>query len=143
MISSRNIEDLTKAVRLKAIAFLEKCHSENIDVIITCTYRDAECQDNLYQQGRTKQGPIVTNARAGESWHNYRAAFDVVPIREGKPVWGTSGKDLELWQKIGAIGKSCGLEWAGDWSIKFREFPHFQYTGGLTFADLKAGKKII
>lgn len=40
-----------------------------------------------------------------------------------------------------AVGKSIGLEWAGDWK-KNREFPHFQYTGGLSLADFKAGKRI-
>ena len=31
----------------------------------------------------------------------------------------------------GQLGKKIGLEWAGDWT-SFREFPHFQLTGGLT-----------
>mgnify|MGYP003338216528 CR=1 FL=1 len=30
-----------------------------------------------------------------------------------------------------AIGKKFGLEWAGDWKT-FKEYPHFQYRGGLT-----------
>ena len=67
--------------------------------------------------------------------------FDVVPLRNGKPVWGTTGEDLKLWQRIGEIGKSCGLEWAGDWRT-FREFPHFQFTGGLSLADFQAGRKL-
>jgi peptidoglycan L-alanyl-D-glutamate endopeptidase CwlK len=54
-------------------------------------------------------------------------------------VWGTLGKDLELWNKIGTIGESVGLEWAGRWK-RFREFPHFQFTGGLTLSDFQAGK---
>jgi peptidoglycan L-alanyl-D-glutamate endopeptidase CwlK len=44
--------------------------------------------------------------------------------------------------QIGKIGESCGLEWAGNWKT-FKEFPHFQYTGGLTIAQLQQGAKII
>jgi len=64
-----------------------------------------------------------------------------VPLRAGKPVWGTSGEDGKLWQKVGEIGKSCGLEWAGDWKV-FKEYPHFQYTGGLTVNDFIEGKML-
>jgi peptidoglycan L-alanyl-D-glutamate endopeptidase CwlK len=71
--------------------------------------------------------------------HNYRLAYDVVPLRNGKPVWGTSGEDGVLWQKVGALGVEQGLEWAGNW-VKFKESAHFQWTGGLTLAELQAGK---
>jgi peptidoglycan L-alanyl-D-glutamate endopeptidase CwlK len=64
--------------------------------------------------------------------------LDVVALVNGKPIWN---KKDPIWQKIGEIGKSCGLEWAGDWE-DFKEFPHFQYTGGLTLAQLQAGTKI-
>lgn len=139
MIDSRNLADLHPVVRQKAEAMIAACEAEGVRIVVTSTYRDAECQDALFARGRTAPGPKVTNARAGESWHNYRLAFDVVPLRNGKPVWGTAGADGELWKSIGEIGKSLGLEWAGEWT-RFREFPHFQWTGGLTLADLKAGK---
>jgi len=139
MINSRKIEDLHPKVAEVCREFMAACEAQDIDVIITSTYRDAKSQNALYAQGRTKPGRIVTNAKAGQSWHNWRCAFDVVPLRNGKPVWGTMGKDLELWNKVGAIGESVGLEWAGRWK-RFREFPHFQFTGGLTLADFQAGK---
>lgn len=141
MQNSRDIKDLHPKVQAMANKFLDACKKAGIDVLITSTYRDNESQNELYAQGRTKPGRIVTNAKAGQSWHNYRLAFDVVPIKNGKAVWGTTGDDLKLWQKLGAIGKSIGLEWAGDW-VKFKEFPHFQYTGGLTLKDLQQGKMI-
>jgi len=111
-----------------------------IDLLVTSTYRDFASQTALYAQGRTTPGRVVTNAKAGQSMHNFRIAFDVVPLRFGKPVWGTSGKDGKLWAQLGAIGESVGLEWAGRW-IRFKEYAHFQYTGGLTLADLQAGKR--
>lgn len=141
MINSRDIQELHPTVANMASKFIGACKTAGIDILITSTYRDAESQNALYAQGRTKPGAKVTNAKAGQSWHNYRLAFDIVPLRNGKPVWGTKGDDLKLWQKIGAIGKSVGLEWAGDW-VKFKEFPHFQYTGGLTLKDLQQGKTL-
>lgn len=131
-MASRDIKDLHPTMQVYCRRFIDKCKERGIDLIITCTYRSAAEQDALYTQGRTTAGRIVTNARGGQSKHNnmvggYPAslAFDVVPLRGGKPVWGTKGDDLALWQSIGQIGRMNGLEWAGDWK-RFKEFPHFQ-----------------
>lgn len=137
--SSRKVEDLIPLVGHKAILHIHACQQVGIDLLITCTYRCGADQNILYAQGRTAPGRIVTNAKAGDSTHQYRIAYDVVPLRDGKPVWSTSGADGALWQKVGELGKSQGLAWAGDWK-KFKEFPHFQYTDGLTLAELRAGK---
>ncbi len=139
---SRDVKDLEPAVQWRAHALLKAAKDAGIDLIITSTYRSNEEQAALYAQGRTKPGLVVTNARPGESWHNWRCAFDVVPIRNGKAVWNTTGPDGDLWRKVGELGESVGLEWAGRWTGKLREMAHFQYTGGLTIADLKAGRKI-
>ena len=140
---SRKIEDLKPVVQLRARALLNAAKDAGIDLIITSTYRTAEQQAALYAQGRTKPGMIVTNARPGDSYHNWQCAFDVVPLRNGKPVWGTSGEDGMLWRKIGELGESVGLEWAGRWTGKLREMAHFQYTGGLTIADFREGRTIV
>ncbi|RPJ30424.1 MAG: peptidase M15 [Verrucomicrobiaceae bacterium] len=139
---SRRIEDLVPAVQQRAQALVKAAKDVGIDLLVTSTYRSNEEQAALYAQGRTKPGAIVTNARPGDSYHNWRCALDVVPLRNGKPVWGTSGPDGDLWRKIGEMGEAVGLEWAGRWTGKLREMAHFQYTGGLTLAQLKAGKEI-
>ena len=109
-----------------------------IELIITSTLRDNEAQNELFAQGRTKAGRVVTNARGGDSFHNYAVAYDVVPVVAGKPIWEAENP---IWQEVGRIGRECGLEWAGDWR-SFREFPHFQFTNGLTLADFKAGRRL-
>lgn len=136
MINSRKVEDLHPKVAELCRTFIDRCKNEGIDVLITSTYRDKESQDALYAQGRTKPGAKVTNAKAGQSWHNWRVAFDVVPLVHGKAVWD----DEALWRKLGQIGQEVGLEWGGAW--KFQDKPHFQYTGGLTLADFQAGKTL-
>lgn len=137
MINSRRVEDLNPKVRALCESFLLKCKSEGIDVIITSTYRDNESQNALYAQGRTIPGQKVTNARGGESFHNYKVAFDFAPIINGKPSWD----DPKIFENCGRIAESLGLEWAGRWKT-FKELAHCQYTGGLTIKDLQAKKDI-
>lgn len=141
MVNSRSLDDLNPIVRKLALRFVDCCKTKGIDILVTSTYRDNESQALLYAQGRTVPGKKVTNAKAGQSWHNWRAAFDIVPLRNGKPVWNTTGDDLKLWQQVGAIGVACGLEWAGNWE-RFKEFPHFQYTAGLTLDDMQASGQL-
>lgn len=138
MINSRKLMDLDPKVAAMATQHIANCKDLGIDIIITSTFRDFEAQTALYNQGRTTPGNIVTKAKAGQSYHNFRVAYDVVPLRAGKPVWDASDP---IWKLVGAAGKKAGLEWAGDW-VKFKEFPHFQFTGGLSLADFQSGKRI-
>lgn len=137
MVNSRQISDLHPKVQTLCKRFIEMCKTKGIDVIITSTYRDFASQDALFAQGRTKPGKKVTNARAGQSYHNFRCAFDFVPIVNGKAVWNDTG----LFTQCGEIAELVGLEWAGRWT-RFKEMAHCQYTGGLTLKDLQEGKKI-
>jgi len=137
MINSRKVEDLHPKVADLCRKFINACYKEGINVLITSTYRDHESQDALYAQGRTTPGRKVTNARAGSSWHNWRCAFDFVPIVNGKAMWD----DHRTFMRCGEIAESVGLEWAGRWK-SMKELAHCQWTGGLTLADLQAGKKL-
>lgn len=138
MINSRSLDDLISPAKERVEHFLSLCKDEGIDLLVTSTYRDNESQTALYEQGRTTAGKVVTNAKAGDSWHNWRCAVDVVPLVNGKPNWDGSHP---VWAKIGELGEQAGLEWAGRWR-SFKELAHFQYTGGLTLTDLKEGKQI-
>ncbi len=139
MINSRSLDDLIPEAKQRVEAFINACKAEGIDLLITSTYRDLDSQNALYAQGRTAPGRIVTNAKGGQSFHNYRCAVDVVPLINGKPNWDVSDP---VWKKLGKLGKDSGLEWAGDW-VSFKETAHFQYTGGLTLAQLQKGSAIV
>jgi peptidoglycan L-alanyl-D-glutamate endopeptidase CwlK len=138
MINSRSLDDLIPPAKERVERFLSLCKDQNIDLLVTSTYRDNESQQALYEQGRTTAGKVVTNAKAGDSWHNWRCAVDVVPMVNGKPNWDGLHP---VWDQIGKLGEQAGLEWAGRWRT-FKELAHFQYTGGLTLTDLKEGKEI-
>jgi peptidoglycan L-alanyl-D-glutamate endopeptidase CwlK len=138
MLNSRSLDDLIPPARERVERFLSLCKDNDIDLLVTSTYRDNESQQALYEQGRTTAGKVVTNAKAGDSWHNWRCAVDVVPMVNGKPNWDGLHP---VWDQIGKLGEQAGLEWAGRWRT-FKELAHFQYTGGLTLTDLKNGKEI-
>lgn len=139
MINSRRLEDLEADVAVKARAFLTLCSSEldpSLHVIIVSTYRDFDTQAALYAQGRTAPGKIVTWAGPGDSFHNWRVAFDVAIYRNGKYVDDKTDADKAIWAAVGMIGERCGLEWAGRWKTR-RESAHFQ-AAGVTIAWLKS-----
>ncbi len=129
------LDPIVEAAALKAIA---ECETKGMKVLVSCTYRSGEEQNALYAQGRTKPGMKVTNAKAGQSFHQYRVALDLYPLIGGKPDF--SGRAPE-WEKIAGIFKKHGFEWAGDWT-RFRELPHFQMTKGHTLGYFQKGGKL-
>lgn len=102
------------------------------------TLRTFKEQDDLYAQGRTKPGGKVTNAKGGQSYHNYGLALDIVLIDGNSAHWDVQkdfdGDGKSDWMEIVAIFKRHGWEWGGDW--KFHDAPHFQKTFGKSVADL-------
>lgn len=127
---SRSLDDLHPKLKPLAELFLARCKVDGLDILVTCTYRSAAEQNELYAQGRTQPGQIVTRARGGQSAHNFELdgkpaakAFDIVPLVLGKPVWDNQHL---AWQKAGAIGTRLGLNWYGRPGAPFRESPHFQ-----------------
>lgn len=95
----------------------------NVQVKIICGTRSYAEQDALYAQGRTKKGTRVTNAKAGQSWHNFGLAFDFgVFSADGKKYLGSGNQ----YNKLGALAHSVdGLEWGGDWT-SLVDLPHIQ-----------------
>lgn len=104
------------------------------------TLRTFAEQDKLYQQGRTTPGKIVTNARAGTSYHNYGLAIDIVLIKDGKALWDIKtdfdGDGKADWIEVVQVFKNHGWEWGGNW--KFTDYPHFQKVFGLSIKQLQA-----
>jgi peptidoglycan L-alanyl-D-glutamate endopeptidase CwlK len=118
--NSAKINELQESVRPLAQNLLRLAADQGIQLKIVSAYRTPSAQEALLQSGKG-----VTNAGALLSYHNHRLAFDVVPTEYlSHADWNPTGP---LWAKIGAIGKSAGLEWGGDW--KKKDLPHFQLTG--------------
>jgi peptidoglycan L-alanyl-D-glutamate endopeptidase CwlK len=120
--SEKNIATLDPKVQPLARALIEEAQARGINAKVICGTRTFEEQDELYAQGRTKPGKIVTKAKGGQSWHNFSLAFDVgIFSPDGKEYYGES----EAYKEVGKIGETLGLEWGGAW--KFVDEPHFQF----------------
>lgn len=126
-----NINTLLPAAQAKAREFMAACLAAGISLKIISGTRTYAEQNALYEHGRTKSGPIVTNARGGYSWHNFGIAWDI-GIFDGIRYL----EESPLYAKAGAIGKSLGLEWGGDWK-SIQDEPHFQLKTGLTLAQMR------
>jgi peptidoglycan L-alanyl-D-glutamate endopeptidase CwlK len=135
MVNSRKLEDLHPVVLELCRKHIEACRKRGVDIIVTNTLRDAEYQAYLYSQGRTRPGNIVTNMKEIGP-HAFGLAYDVVPVVKGKAVWINS----RLWKIVGEEGMKLGLVWGGKWK-SIVDMPHFEYTEGLTAAQLRAGKR--
>ena len=131
-----NLNELHPYVKHLTEKLIDECKKQNINIAIVQGYRTIEYQNELYAQGRTKPGNIVTKAKGGQSIHNYRLAIDFAPIINGKIDWN----NINIFKKVGKIGLSIGFDvYGGDWT-SFKDYPHLQWTGGLTLKDLQSGK---
>ncbi len=121
-----------------ALKVIELAYNEGINAQISEGYRSNARQNQLYAQGRTRSGNVVTNARAGQSWHNHRVAVDFFLTNNdgSKAVWNVNAD----WRRVVAIAKGLGFEAGLDWT-SFVDAPHLQMTGGLSLSDLQAGKR--
>ena len=98
-------------------------------------YRTNEEQDELFAKR-----PKVTNAKGGQSIHNYGLAFDIVILfdKDGNGTFETASWKLDRYFMIVVdYFKSKGYEWGGDWN-KFQDRPHFQKSFGHTWRTLQA-----
>ena len=118
--SEKCLATLLPEVQPYARALVHKAAGVGIRIKVISGLRSYAEQDALYARGRTAPGPIVTNARAGHSNHNFGIAFDVA-VFEGSAYLPESPK----YKAVGALGMELGLEWGGAWTTLVDE-PHFQ-----------------
>lgn len=96
----------------------------------TPTYEE---QNTLYRKGRfNNPGPRVTNARGGESNHNFGVAWDIGIFTTG----GGYLTDGIQYTQAGQAGKSTLVEWGGEW-IKFVDKPHYQLRMPIPVSELR------
>jgi peptidoglycan L-alanyl-D-glutamate endopeptidase CwlK len=120
-VSEKRIASLHPPFQALARSFLAECEKAGHRLRVTYGLRSMSEQAALYAQGRTAPGKIVTNAKPGQSPHNYGAAIDVVFLN------GKGGVDWNgPWAAIGAIGEKLGLVWGGNFK-SFVDRPHFEW----------------
>lgn len=138
VLNAQRISKLNPIVAKKATKLLEQCAAEGLDILINQGLRTVAEQNELYAQGRTKPGQIVTNAKGGYSYHNYGLALDFNLVNpDGSANWTVNAQ----WKRVAALGKALGFSWGGEWTGSLVDNPHLEYTFGLSINDLLAGKK--
>lgn len=105
---------------------IKELHPQGIYVGVAQAMRTIAEQNALYAQGRRGIAgeKIVTNARGGQSNHNYGVAVDlfVYPGTFAKAEF-LQPSDTRM-KKIVAAMKKRGMKWGGDWD--FKDYPHFE-----------------
>jgi len=114
-----DLEYLYPPVKKAARLALDECQRAGYVVKVVETLRTFTRQASLYEQGRSLAGGVVTQAKAGQSYHNYGLALDISPTNEA----------------IAAIFEKYGFEWGARWK-SFKDYPHFQITFGLSVSQL-------
>jgi len=140
------IDTLHPLIREEVRQLVDKINTSvltsNVKMVVTCGLRTFDEQNALYAQK-----PKVTNAKGGQSLHNYGFAFDFCLAVGGKTIWDVAkdfdGDKVPDWMEVVKVFKAAGYTWGGDFrSITDR--PHFEKTFGHTWQQLlvikQAGK---
>ena len=125
-------------IREELVSFYNECNNKlpkGVRLRFSSVYRSPVEQTALYNQK-----PKVTNAKAFQSLHNYGIAFDYVILldKDNNGTFESIEWDIKNEYHLIVINyfKSKGYEWGGDWK-RFKDYPHFQKSFGLTWQKLK------
>jgi len=137
--------ELNPVVSERSNQLIQQAAKKGIEVVITDGFRSAADQDKLYEQGRTTGGNIVTNAKGGESYHNFGLAIDfALETPSGDVIWDReydrNENGVADWTEVVQMAKALGFDWGGDWK-GFKDYPHLEMNFGLTIADLQNGER--
>lgn len=141
LITLERIKLLHPAIRDEVLQLYNKLCDKGIFIRVTDGLRTIEEQDELYAQGRTNPGKIVTWVQGGDSYHNYGLAFDFCLLKSKKEVTWSRKVDLNKdgqkdWTQVVDLFCSKGWKWGGDWVNK-PDYPHLQRTFGKSINELK------
>jgi len=118
----------------KVKTLLKMAEERGLPVKITSGYRPKNLQDELYAQGRTTPGPIITNAKGSDyaSMHQWFLACDFCRNIKNREFDDFDG----FFAQVGGLAETLGLEWGGNW--KLVDKPHLQMRGLGTITELKS-----
>jgi peptidoglycan L-alanyl-D-glutamate endopeptidase CwlK len=143
------IHTLLPQVQREARRFLARAQRglSGLTVRILSGTRTYAEQDRLFAQGRNgNAGPIVTNARGGQSNHNFGIAWDIGLFDGGRYLTGATAAEQQAYRDVARIAKGDALEWGGDWT-SFKDPPHYQIKTNLTLAQVQqrfeAGQAVV
>lgn len=130
-ITLDRINLLHPSVREEMKVIINECNKQltgSSQVRIAQGLRTFEEQNALYNKR-----PKVTNAKGGQSVHNYGFAVDIVLIINGKDASWDTKKDWDKdkvsdWDECVKVFAKYGWSWGGNWA-NFKDMPHFEKIG--------------
>lgn len=159
---SRDLQDLHPQVRRRALRLLEAATERGLAFIFTQTGRTQEEQVAFHAQGRkplqdvnqlramaglsaiTEERNEKTITGVRTSVHQFGLAFDIALKTEAGGVHWDTKADINArggpdYNELGEVGEALGLLWGG--RFRSRDLVHFEWTGGLTLDELRAGRR--
>ena len=132
-ITQKRIDKLHPIIRDEVLTIIHECDKAltgKAKIRITQGLRTFQEQTQLYAIGRTKPDKKVTNAKPGQSIHNYGLAVDICLIIDGKTASWDTAKDWDNdqiadWYECVKIFAKHGWQWGGNWKT-FKDLPHFE-----------------
>jgi peptidoglycan L-alanyl-D-glutamate endopeptidase CwlK len=138
------------------LIYLEICDlvaSEYLRIRFSDILRTFKKQDELYEQGRSTSGTIVTWVKGGGSYHNFGLAIDIVILldKDKNGTFETASWDTTLdqdkdnnpeWLECVEIFEYYGWKW-GLINSKGKRYdlPHFQKSMGFSTKELRGKSK--
>jgi peptidoglycan L-alanyl-D-glutamate endopeptidase CwlK len=142
---------LIPEAKAKCLEIEAKCKEKGFDLLIYCTYRSFEEQAKLFRQSHSyneiimksdelrsngfvflaetlievgsQYGKWATDSSPGESWHQYKEAFDAVPMVNKITLWDYD-ENKEYWDIYIDLISKCGM-FAGA-NMRKKDMPHCQ-----------------
>ena len=126
------LEHLHPVFRDKVQTLTQQFVTEQLPFRLFEGFRTPQRQRDLFAQGRTAPGDIVTKAEPWWSYHQFGIAGDFVLYIDGQWSWDDGGPRRKWWTRLHELARGVGLE-PLSW-----EAPHLQ-VAGLNINALRAG----
>jgi hypothetical protein len=165
------LDDLDAGLRVRVTALLDQCRTDGVEMRPYMTLRTPLEQAKLWRQSRAleeiilkitelqaagaaylagcleaagpQNGPHVTNAPPGFSWHQWGEAVDCFWVVDHKAEWSTKRlvDGRNGYRHYASIAAALDLTPGGHWP-KFKDWPHVQMRpensprGVMTLTDM-------
>lgn len=150
-ITLKRIKTLHPKIREEVMELYTKANNKlgkGVRLRFSYTFRTFEEQNLLYSKGRTNPGPRVTDAKGGQSIHNYGLAFDIVLLydKNGDGNFEEVSWDIKRdgdkdgvfdWLEVTSVFVEAGYTNGFLKNGKKWDFPHFQKDFGLKWSEMQ------
>ena len=129
----KRLEGLYPPFKDDVLTLMRLCHDKGLYIYPCDGFRSFASQDALFAKK-----PSVTNARGGDSYHNYGLAVDFAfdkDLNADGVQWSWSGD--HAWDEVAAVAAGLGLKWGGNFKTLKGDLGHYEKSYGYSVSELK------